>query len=326
MTVTYGSPKAKRWRFDGAQSGIYIAFAALVIVLAIISPTFRTFDNITDIARAAVFLAIGAFAMTFVILLGDIDLSIGAVASLAGVVAALQLSQGASVAQAVLAAVLTGLFMGLLNGLFIVYGKVASFIVTLATFYVAQGLSLSLTGGQTITFSNAQFQQIFALGAIAGIPTPVALVIVVFIVLWWLLNRTTFGQDVYAVGGNRTSARMLGLPVNRTRIITFALAGALMGVAALGLIARIGNARSDGGIGLEFDAIAAVVIGGTSFGGGRGSLSRTVVGVLFISVINNGLALMNVNFNVQQVVKGVIVIVAVIVDQWARRRAERQLQ
>lgn len=326
MTVTHGAPRAKRRRFDWAQSGIYIAFAALVIVLAIISPTFRTFDNITDIARAAVFLAIGAFAMTFVILLGDIDLSIGAVASLAGVVAALQLSQGASVTQAVLAAVLTGLFMGLLNGFFIVYGKVASFIVTLATFYVAQGLSLSLTGGQTITFSNAQFQQIFALGTIGGIPTPVALVVVVFIVLWWLLQRTTFGQDVYAIGGNRTSARMLGLPVDRTRIITFALAGALMGIAALGLIARIGNARSDGGIGLEFDAIAAVVIGGTSFGGGRGSLGRTVVGVLFISVINNGLALMNVNFNVQQVVKGVIVIVAVIVDQWARRRAERQLQ
>ena len=319
-------PGASGKRFDWAQSGIYIAFAALVLVLAVVSPTFRTVDNISDIARAAVFLAIGAFAMTFIILMGEIDLSIGAVASLSGVVAALQLSQGASIAQAVTAAMLTGLIMGLLNGLFIVYGKVASFIVTLATFYVAQGLSLSLTEGQTITFSNEQFQQLFALGSIWGIPAPVALVLVVFIILTWLLQRTPFGQDIYAIGGNRTSARMLGLPVDRTRIIAFAMAGLLMGIAALGLIARIGNARSDGGIGLEFDAIAAVVIGGTSFSGGRGSLTRTVVGVLFISVINNGLALMNVNFNVQQVVKGVIVIVAVVIDQWARRRAERQLR
>jgi ribose transport system permease protein len=321
---TLTAPRSRR--IDWTQSGIYLAFAGLVIILAIISPTFRTVDNMTDIARAAVFLAIGAFAMTFVILLGEIDLSIGAVASLAGVVAALQLSQGASLVQAILAAVLTGLIMGLLNGLVIVYGRVASFIVTLATFYVAQGLSLSLTNGQTITFSNHQFQEIFALGSIAGIPTPVALVVALFIVLWWLLQRTPFGQDVYAIGGNRTSARMLGLPVNRTRIAVFAMAGLLMGIAALGLIARIGNARSDGGIGLEFDAIAAVVIGGTSFSGGRGSLGRTVIGVLFISVINNGLALMNVNFNVQQVVKGIIVVLAVVLDQWARRRAERRLR
>lgn len=302
-----------------ADNGILAALALLVVGLAILSPTFRTLDNAVNIGRQSAILAIAAFAMTLVIVCGSIDLSIGAVASAAGVVTALRLAAGDPVAVALLAGVAVAVAFGVLNAAVVVIGRIPSFIATLASFYVAQGLSLSLTNGQTISFSAPGFRDAFATGDLWGLPTPLLWAVVVFAALWFLLHRSPVGTEIMAIGGNQASARMLGLPVDRRRFLVLTLSGALMSLVAMILVARIGNARSDGAIGLEFDAIAAVVIGGTSFAGGRGSLWRTVVGVLIIAVLNNGLALLNVDYNSQQVVKGALVVAAVLLDRQARR-------
>jgi len=300
-----------------ATSGIYIAFAAVVIGLAILSPAFRTPENFINIGRQIAILGIAAFAMTYVILLGEIDLSVGAVASAVGVVTAMALAAGFG-ALAVPIGLAVGAGFGLLNGVLTVYVSVPSFIATLVSFFIAQGMALTLTTGQTILFDAPLFRDAFATGNLFGLRTSFLWLVLLFVLLWWLLHRTRFGANVYSVGGSQASARMLGLPVDGMKIKVYTLTGALMGIAGMILIARIGNARSDGAIGLEFDAIAAVVIGGTTLGGGYGSLVRTLVGVLLIGVLNNGLAILNVDFNTQQVVKGVLVVGVVLLDRWAR--------
>ncbi|WP_421724181.1 ABC transporter permease [Bauldia sp.] len=317
-TTTPGQPTAKQARRALlASSGIYIAFALIVIALAILSPAFRTPENLINIGRQIAILGIASFAMTFVILLGEIDLSIGAVASAAGVVTALALA-GDFGFWAIPVALAVGAGFGLLNGLLTVYIAVPSFIATLVSFFIAQGLALTLTRGQTIIFSADWFRELFATGSVFGLRAAFLWVVVMFVVLWWLLARTRFGAHVYAVGGSQDSARMLGLAVDRMKIAVFTMAGALMGLVGMILIARIGNARADGAVGLEFDAIAAVVLGGTALGGGYGSLLRTLVGVMLVGVMNNGLAILNVDFNTQQVIKGALVIGIVLIDRWAR--------
>lgn len=301
-----------------ATSGIYLAFALVVIGLAILSPAFRDPGNLLNIGRQVAILGIAAFAMTYVILAGEIDLSIGAVAGAAGVVTALALSADLG-ALAIPIGLAVGAGFGLMNGLLIVYAAVPSFIATLVSFFIAQGVARTLTGGgQTILFDAPVFRDTFATGRLFGLPASILWLVVLFLLMWWCLARTRFGAHVYAIGGNQENARMLGLAVDRLRIWIFTLAGALMGIVGMILIARIGNARADAAIGLEFDAIAAVVIGGTTLGGGYGSLVRTLVGVLLIGVLNNGLAILNVDFNTQQVIKGVLVVGVVLLDRWAR--------
>lgn len=307
-------------RFSAADSGIYLAFVLLVVVLAFASPTFRTLDNLANIGAQSAILAIAAFAMTLVIVSGMIDLSIGAVASLAGVVTATRLAAGDPMLVAMFVGLVVAASIGALNGAVVVLGRVPSFIATLSTFYIAQGLSLSLTGGQTVTYANPEFRSILATGEAAGIPVAVYWAIGAGVLCWLVLHRTRAGADLFAIGGDSVSSRMLGLPVRRLRFLVLTGAGALMGLVGMILVARIGNARSDGAIGLEFDAIAAVVIGGTSFSGGRGSIVRTAVGVLFIGVLNNGLALLNVDYNTQQIIKGVLVVGAVLLDRLSQGR------
>lgn len=300
-----------------ATSGIYIAFAVLVVALAMISPAFRSPDNLVNIGRQVAILGIASSAMTFVIILGEIDLSVGAVASVSGVITALVLSAGIG-PLAIPVGLAVGAGFGLLNGLLIVYVAVPSFIATLVSFFIAQGLALTLTTGQTILFAADGFRLLFATGSVLGFSSAFIWLVLVFGLMGWLLARTRFGAHLYAIGGSQDNARMLGLAVDRMKIVIFTLAGALMGLVGMILIARIGNARADGAIGLEFDAIAAVVLGGTALGGGYGSILRTIVGVMLIGVMNNGLAILNVDFNTQQIIKGVLVIAIVLVDRWAR--------
>ena len=301
-----------------ADNGIFVVFGVLVVTLAIVSPTFRTLDNLGNIGQQSAILGIAAFAMTLVIVCGSIDLSIGAVASAAGVLAAQRLAAGDPPIVAALAAVVAGGVFGLINGLVVAVGRVPSFIATLASFYVAQGVALALTSGQTIGFSAQSFRDVFATGDVLGLPSPLIWAIGVGACLAFVLHYTRLGADLFAIGGNAASSRLLGVAVDSRRIAVLTISGALMGLVGLILIARIGNARSDGAIGLEFDAIAAVVIGGTSFSGGRGSIARTTVGVLFVGVLNNALALFGVDYNTQQIIKGVLVVLAVLADRWAK--------
>ena len=300
-----------------ANYGIFFAFALVVIGLMLVSPAFRAPENLVSIGRQIAVLGIASFAMTFVILAGEIDLSVGAVASASGVVTAMALAADMG-PWAILVGVGVGAGFGLMNGLLTIYAAVPSFIATLVSFFIAQGVALTLTGGRTILFDADWFRDLFATGTVFGLRSAFLWLIFAFLALWWLLARTRFGAHVYAIGGNQQSARMLGLAVDRIKLIIFTMAGALMGLVGMILISRIGNARSDGAIGLEFDAIAAVVIGGTALGGGTGSLLRSLIGVMLIGVLNNGLAILNVDFNAQQVIKGVLVIAVVLLDRWAR--------
>lgn len=309
-------------RANLADYGLVLAIILIIGGLMVLSPAFRDPENLIGIGRQVAILGIAAGAMTFVILSGEIDLSVGAVASAAAVVTAIALSQGWGVLAIPVGLLVGGLF-GLLNGLLIVHVAVPSFIATLVSFFIAQGVALTLTGGQTILFDADWFRTLFATGVLLGNRTAFWWLVVVALVLWWLLARTRFGSNTYALGGDAESASMLGLPVNRLRIAIFTMTGALMGLVGMILIARIGNARADGAIGLEFDAIAAAVIGGTRLGGGYGSIPRTMLGVLLIGVLNNGLAILNVDFNTQQVIKGALVVAVVLIDRWARGEEAR---
>ncbi|MFQ6549450.1 ABC transporter permease [Aestuariibius sp. 2305UL40-4] len=304
-------------RANLADYGLVLAVILVIGALMLISPAFRDPSNLIGIGRQVAILGIAAAAMTFVILAGEIDLSVGAVASAAAVVTALALAAGYG-AWAIPIGLLVGAGFGLLNGLLVVYIAVPSFIATLVSFFIAQGVALTLTGGQTILFDADWFRALFATGDFLGSRAAFWWLVAVALVLWWLLARTRFGSNTYALGGDAESAAMLGLPVGRLRIAIFTMTGALMGIVGMILIARIGNARADGAIGLEFDAIAAAVIGGTRLGGGYGSMPRTMLGVLLIGVLNNGLAIMNVDFNTQQVIKGALVVGVVLIDRWVR--------
>jgi ribose transport system permease protein len=310
-------------RANLADYGLVIAVVVVVGALMLLSPAFREPGNLIGIGRQVAILGIAAAAMTFVILSGEIDLSVGAVASASAVVTALALAQGWG-ALAIPVGLLVGGTFGLLNGLLVVHVAVPSFIATLVSYFIAQGVALTLTGGQTILFDVEWFRALFATGSVLGNRTAFWWLVIVALALWWLLARTRVGANTYALGGDAESASMLGLPVGRLRIAIFTMTGALMGLVGMILIARIGNARADGAIGLEFDAIAAAVIGGTRLGGGYGSMPRTMLGVLLIGVLNNGLAILNVDFNTQQVIKGVLVIAVVLIDRWARGREARQ--
>ena len=302
-----------------ADYGLIIAVVAIMGALMALSPAFRDPANLIGIGRQVAVLGIAACAMTLVILAGEIDLSVGAVASAAAVVAALALAGGWGV-WAIPIGIAIGALFGLLNGMLVVYAAVPSFIATLVSFFIAQGVALTLTGGQTILFAADWFRGLFATGEFMGARAALWWLVVVALGAWWLLARTRFGASTYATGGDAESARMLGVRVGRVQLTVFTITGALMGLVGLILIGRIGNARADGAIGLEFDAIAAAVIGGTRLGGGYGSIPRTMLGVLLIGVLNNGLAILNVDFNTQQVIKGVLVVAVVLIDRWARGR------
>jgi ribose transport system permease protein len=313
-----GRPVPASSRRTLSNLGVYGALALLVLVLAVLEPTFLTASNLANIGRQTTLLAIAAFAMTFVIIAGEIDLSVGAVASLLGVLTATFLAEGLPFPVALGAAVAAGALIGLVNGLVVVRGRVASFIVTLGMLNVVQGLAFQITQGSTVDVDSDAFRATFATGTLLGVPAPVVLGVLLLAVLHVLLRHTRFGANVYAVGSDARAARLVGVPVDRTRALVFVLSGVLMAFAAAVLTARVGNARPDAALGLEFDAIAAVVIGGTAFSGGRGTLLRTVGGALLIGVLNNGLALLDVQYYAQLVVKGVIIVVAVLLDRWAR--------
>ncbi|WP_227287872.1 MULTISPECIES: ABC transporter permease [Paracoccaceae] len=300
-----------------ADYGLAVALLVVLAALMLLSPAFRDPANLIGIGRQVAILGIAAAAMTFVILAGEIDLSVGAVASAAAVVTAIALAGGYGI-WALPIGLAVGAGFGLLNGLLVVYVAIPSFIATLVSFFIAQGVALTLTGGRTILFDAEWFRQMFATGVFAGNRAAFWWLLAVALLMWWLLARTRFGANIYALGGDAESAGMLGLPVARLRLAIFTLTGALMGLVGMILIARIGNARADGAIGLEFDAIAAAVIGGTRLGGGAGSMPRTMLGVALIGILNNGLAILNIDFNTQQVIKGVLVIAVVLIDRWAR--------
>jgi ribose/xylose/arabinose/galactoside ABC-type transport system permease subunit len=297
--------------------GLLFSFLLLCLILTFMSDRFLTVSNLTNVLRQSTINGIIAIGMTLVILTAGIDLSVGSVLALSSVVTADMLQQGMSVPLAILIGLGVGLLLGLINGLVITRGKVPPFVTTLGMMTIARGLALTYTEGKPITGLPDSFRFI-GTGTIGPIPTPIVIAATAYIIFYILLNRTTFGQAIYAIGNNPVAARFAGLSVNRTVTIVYMITGGLSALAGLILIARLGSAQPTAGLSFELDAIAAVVVGGTSFSGGQGGLGGTLIGVLIIAVLDNGLNLMNVSSFYQPVVSGIVIAVALLLHRAVR--------
>ncbi len=297
--------------------GIAIAFAILVVILSLLSGSFLTLSNLLNIARQVSINAVIAAGMTFVILTGGIDLSVGSVLAFSGAVMAGVLSTGRPVLVCIVAGLVVGALLGLLNGIVITRGKVQPFIATLGLLTIGRGLTLVYTDGRPITGLPDAFVWLGA-GEVARIPVPVIIMILVFLASYVILTQTVLGRYVYAIGGNEEAARLSGVNVGAYKTLAYAISGLLSAVSAVILTARLNSAQPTAGTGFELDAIAAVVLGGTTLAGGEGSITGTLLGAFIIGVINNGLNLLNVNAFYQQVVKGVVILLAVLLDRRLR--------
>jgi len=304
-----------------AQYGILLVFVLLCVVLTFANPFFLTEQNISNVLRQTSINGILAIGMTYVILTGGIDLSVGSVLAFSSMVAASLVSgeQPQGVFVAIMAGLGTGAALGMVNGLLVSRFGVPPFVVTLGMLSVARGLTFIYTDGTPIPNLSPAFRTI-GQGFVGPVPVPVFIFAGVALLFWWVLKYTTFGRYIYAVGGNERSARTSGVNTRGVLFGAYIIAGSLAGLAGLILTARTTSALPQAGVSYELDAIAAVVIGGTSLSGGTGSVLGTVIGALIIGVINNGLDLLGVSSYYQQVIKGVIIITAVLLDVSRRRR------
>ena len=295
-----------------------IALIILMAVITIINSNFLTANNLLNLLLQVTSNALIAFGMTFVILTGGIDLSVGSILALSSALTAGLLGSGMPVILAILISLILGCILGMMNGLLISYGKLAPFIVTLATMTIFRGATLVYTNGNPITkgLSDTFLFQFLGQGYIVGIPFPVIIMFIVFIILYVLLHKTAFGKSVYAIGGNEKAAYISGVKLNKVKIIIYSISGMMASISGLIITSRLSSAQPTAGASYEMDAIAAVVLGGTSLSGGKGRILGTLIGALIIGVLNNGLNIIGVSAFWQQVVKGVVILIAVLIDRF----------
>jgi ribose transport system permease protein len=303
------------------QLGTLSGLVGLCVVLWALTPHFLTVSNLLNIAEQAAIIAIVAVGMTFVIITGGIDLSVGSVLAFAGVVMASALHAEVPVPVALAAALGTGLFCGLVNGALITLGRLPPFIATLGMMSVARGTALMFTEGRPVSGFSGGFRSL-ATGELVGIPVSVIIMIGVYAVAHFVLTRTKLGRYTYAIGGNEEAALLSGVNVRLYKAAVYGLSGMLSGLAAVLLTARLNSAQPIAGMMYELDAIAATVIGGTSLLGGEGTVVGTLIGALIMAVLRNGLNILGVSSFVQQVVIGSVIIAAVLVDMWLKRRSQ----
>ncbi len=294
---------------------IFIAFAIICTILSVATPNFFSLQNMVIVLRQISINGILAVGVTFVIIAGGIDLSLGSVIALTGVVAAIFAHPGEyPLIVSLSLAILTGILIGTINGLTISKGKVAPFIVTLGMMTIARGLALLISNGRPVSNLSKSFNFIGG-GDIFNIPVPIIIFAIVIILASVILNYTKTGRYIYAVGGNEHAATASGINVNAIKMFTYVVCSGLAALAGVILASRITTGQPNAGVAYELDAIAAVVIGGTSLSGGVGSIIGTVLGALIIGVINNGLDLLNITSYYQQIIKGIIIVGAVLIDR-----------
>lgn len=307
----------KFFQFIKENIGIIIALLVLCIILSVNPITrnsFLTQKNVFNVLRqisSNLFLACG---MTMVIILGGIDLSVGSIIALSGCIAAGCVARyNLPIGVAVIVGILVGLVVGVFNGLIISKTTIPAFIVTLATMNIAKGLAYVYTGGSPVRVVTKEWQFIGA-GYIGSIPTPVLILVIVLAITALIMNKTKMGRYIYAVGGNAQAALFSGIKVAKVKFFVHAFSGIMAGLAGVVLASRMYSGQPTAGDGAEMDAIAAVVVGGTSMAGGAGKIGGTIIGGLIIGVLNNGLNLLNVNSFWQYVVKGTVILLAVFID------------
>jgi ribose transport system permease protein len=309
------------------QAGIGVALVALIVVFLLFAPHFNTAQNVRDIMTQITLNTILAVGMTFVILVGGIDLSVGSVIALCAVVSGTimtsnDLSIGAALVLGILASVALGGVVGLCNGFITEYWRVPSFIVTLGMLYVARGGAQEFTDAKTVYDLPVELTD-FGITTFGGIPAVFLVALAMVAIAWFVLSRTVFGRLIYAIGNNEEAARLSGHRTRAIKVACFVIAGAAVGIAAVVYMARLGVASPILGQGYELNAIAAVVIGGASLTGGRGSVLGTLLGACLLGVLTNGLLLMGVSDFQRTMITGAVIIVAVILDAYRRRLSIR---
>lgn len=305
---------SKEWLID--QKSL-IALIFLIVVVSFLNPNFFTVDNILNILRQTSVNAIIAVGMTLVILTAGIDLSVGSVLALCGAFAASMIGMEIPVMIAVPTALVAGAALGAISGVIIAKGKVQAFIATLVTMTLLRGVTMVYTDGRPISTGFTDTADAFAwfgTGYAMGVPVPVWIMVVVFAAVCYLLNHTRFGRYVYALGGNESATRLSGIDVDKVKIGVYAICGLLAAVAGIIVASRLSSAQPTAGMGYELDAIAAVVLGGTSLAGGRGRIMGTLIGALIIGFLNNALNLLDVSSYYQMIAKAVVILLAVLVD------------
>ncbi|WP_053019738.1 ABC transporter permease [Staphylococcus haemolyticus] len=294
----------------------FIGLILLIIVVSILNPSFLDLSNLLNLLRQISINGLIAFGMTFIILTGGIDLSVGSILALSSAFIVLMITSGVDPIIALIIGVLIGFVLGAVNGLLVTKGNMAPFIATLATMTIFRGLTLVITDGNPITnLGDSYLFQLFGKGYFIGIPVPAVTMIIVFVILLIILQKTTFGRHTYAIGGNEVAAKISGIKVNKIKILIYGISGLMSSLAGGILTSRLNSAQPTAGTSYELDAIAAVVLGGTSLTGGKGRIVGTLIGVLIIGVLNNGLNLLGVSSFYQQVVKGVVILIAVLIDR-----------
>ena len=296
--------------------GPLLGLLLLFVIVSILNPNFLEPLNLLNLLRQVSINALIAFGMTFVILTGGIDLSVGAILALSSALTAGMIVSGVDPMIAIIIGCLFGGIMGMVNGLLITKGKMAPFIATLATMTIFRGLTLVYTGGNPITGLGENYLfQLFGKGYFLGIPVPAITMMITFAVLYMILHKTPFGRKTYAIGGNEKASLISGIKVPRVKVMIYGLSGLLAALAGAILTSRLNSAQPTAGTSYELDAIAAVVLGGTSLTGGKGRIFGTLIGALIIGTLNNGLNLLGVSSFYQMVVKGVVIIIAVLLDR-----------
>lgn len=297
----------------GRQFGTFLGLIFLCLVLWILTPYFLTLSNLMNILEQSSINAIVAVGMTFVIITAGIDLSVGSILAFSGVVMASLLQGGVPIVLALLAGLAVGTICGLLNGFLVSIGKLPPFIVTLGMMSVARGAALVYTDGRPISSFEPAFRYL-ATGKIFFLPMPLLIMLLVYLITHLILTRTKFGLYTYAMGGNEEATHLSGVNVRFHKTMVYALSGLTSAIAAVLLTARLNSAQPIAGMMYELDAIAATVIGGTSLMGGEGTLTGTFIGALIMGVLRNGLNLLGVSSFLQQIIIGLVIIIAVLFD------------
>ena len=300
-----------------------ITLVVLVVVLSAVSSQFRQMNNFMKLLRQASVNGLIAFGMTGVILTGGIDLSVGSTLAVTSLSCAMMIKAGIDPILAMLAALLMGILLGCVSGLLVTKGRLQPFIATLITMTVYRGVTLILSNGKPVSsliasddasFSAAAFKN-FGKGMVLSIPVPVITFLLCFAIFMFILSKTVTGRRIYATGSNDKAAKLAGVNIDRSKLFVYAVSGFFASLAGLIVLSRLGSAQPTAGAGYELDAIAAVALGGTSMAGGRGKLYGTLIGILIIAVLNNGLNILNVNPYFQEVVKGLVILLAVLSDR-----------
>jgi len=316
------SMKGRNWKQFLSDNKPVVVLLILIVTMSFLSDRFLTWSNIITVLRQTSINAVIATGMTFAILIGGIDLSVGSVLAITGAIAASLVASGMNIVLVIVLTLLIGLAIGLVNGLLISKGRLQPFIATLGTMTLLRGLTLVYTQGRPVSIFGSDASAVFSkigTGYFLGVPIPVYIMLVVFFISWYILNHLKIGRYTYALGSNEEATMYSGIKTDNIKLFVYAAAGLLAALAGIIVTARLGSAQPTAGSGYELDAIAAVVIGGTSMAGGIGTIFGTAIGAIIIGILDNALNMLQVSSYYQDVAKGVVILIAVLLDRKQRK-------